>query len=34
MPRVSFKQGEIFIRKLLDMCGEQIVASPERLHRV
>jgi hypothetical protein len=26
--------SEIFIRKLLDMRGQQIVASPERLQRV
>ena len=34
MPRVSLKQSEIFMRKLLDMHWEQIVASPERLQRV
>jgi hypothetical protein len=34
MPRISLKQSEIFIRKPLDMRGEQIVASPERLQRV
>jgi hypothetical protein len=34
MPRVRLKQSEIFIRKLLDMRGQQIVGSPERLQRV
>jgi hypothetical protein len=34
MPRISLKQSEIFIRQLLDMRGQQIVAFPERLQRV
>jgi hypothetical protein len=34
MPGISLKQSEIFVRKLLDMRGQQIVASPERLQRV
>jgi hypothetical protein len=34
MPGIRLKQSEIFICKLLDIRGQRIVASPERLQRM